>query len=96
MDSIQLSGDLTIYQVAELKTRLQHLLISASSKKTVEIDLNDIVECDGAGLQLLLAFSHAMAAEDRRLSLKNTPPVLMDLLKQFSLNDHFDVSPKVQ
>lgn len=45
---LKLAGDLTIYTIAEAKAEVQLVTDSA-------LDLSDISEFDGAGLQLLMA-----------------------------------------
>lgn len=48
---VRLSGDLTIYTVAEIKAALAQAMDSAD---TLEVDLADITDMDTAGLQLML------------------------------------------
>lgn len=49
--SVSLSGELTIYTVAEVKAGLAEAMNSASE---IEVDLAGISEMDSAGLQLML------------------------------------------
>jgi len=46
-----LSGELTIYSVADIKARLAEVMSSASQ---IEVDLSGVTEVDTAGLQLML------------------------------------------
>ncbi|MGN2433547.1 STAS domain-containing protein [Pseudomonas syringae] len=47
---VQIDGELTIYTVTELAARL---LPQISSAARLEVDLSNVTEMDGAGLQLL-------------------------------------------
>lgn len=48
---VTLSGELTIYNVAQIKTALTELMHEA---KEIEVDLSGIGDIDSAGLQLML------------------------------------------
>jgi anti-anti-sigma factor len=86
---ITIAGELTIYQVAETRTLLQRALTEHDGGDQLMLDLSGVTECDGAGLQLLLAFSHAVSARGTDLVLCYVAPLLADLLGEFGLGSQF-------
>lgn len=86
---ITIVGELTIYQVAETRSLLQRALADHDGSDQLMLDLAGVTECDGAGLQLLLAFSHAVSARGTELVLCYVAPFLADLLREFGLCSRF-------
>lgn len=81
----KLAGELGIYTVAELRTRLQEML---GVVDTIEVDLSGVTEIDTAGLQLMLLakrqdgktvrFSNHSAAVIKLVDLANLGKMLGD------------------
>ena len=58
--NIVLDDELSIYQVSQVAPLFKNALASASADGIpVRVDMSAVMECDGAGLQLLLALSRA-------------------------------------
>ena len=86
---ITIAGELTIYQVAETRSLLQRALTEHDGSDQLMLDLAGVTECDGAGLQLLLAFSQAVSALGTDLVLCYVAPFLADLLGEYGLGNRF-------
>ncbi|WPX31707.1 STAS domain-containing protein [Actimicrobium sp. CCC2.4] len=86
---ITISGELTIYQVAETRALLQRALTGHDGSDQLMLDLAGVTECDGAGVQLLLAFSQAVSAGGTDLVLCYVAPFLAELLREFGLGSRF-------
>lgn len=86
---ITIAGELTIYQVAEIRSLLQEALVGHDGSSQLLLDLADVTECDGAGLQLLIAFSQAVSALGAELVLCDAAPFLVDLLDAYGLGSRF-------
>lgn len=92
MNPIQLIGELTIYQVAELKPLLKKALLDYDLNRTpIELDLQGLTECDGAGLQLLLAVANSAALLGTTVSLFFVPKFIADLFEEFNVTCRFTV-----
>lgn len=51
---IRMAGELTIYNAGELRQRCMEILLRASTGMDARIDMRDVTEIDGAGIQLLV------------------------------------------
>ncbi|WP_308390115.1 STAS domain-containing protein [Acidithiobacillus sp. AMEEHan] len=83
---LELQGNLDIYAVAELRGRLLSCLASAH---TLEIDLRQVEEIDGAGLQLLLALKRSASEQGCQLSLSNHSPAVVEAMELCRLSTFF-------
>ncbi|MBU2753228.1 STAS domain-containing protein [Acidithiobacillus sp. CV18-2] len=81
-----LQGNLDIYAVAQLRERLLSALASAH---TLDIDLHQVEEIDGAGLQLLLALKRGASEQGCQLSLSNHPPAVVEAMELCRLSSFF-------
>lgn len=73
-EPLRLAHSLTVYTVAELRTRLLTYLAEAEHPV---LDLGPVGECDCAGVQLLWSARRAAEGTGRRLQLHDCPePVL--------------------
>ncbi len=88
---LQLEGDLTIYQAAELKTRLLAALDQAPT--TLELDLAGVTEIDSAGVQLLLLVRRMAAASQRELRLTGHSAPVREVFQLLDLAFHFGAPP---
>ena len=92
MGVLMLEGDLTIYQVAQLKPQLQAALDEAQrARQAVEIDLTACGECDGAGLQLILALARSAGESGLPLRLLHVPQAQRALLDMYGLAGRFEL-----
>lgn len=90
MSQIRLAGELSIYQVADLKPLLNKALLEYQHNQIlIELNLQDITECDGAGLQLLLALANAAARLETTVILYSVPQVVRELLEQLQISSRF-------
>jgi ABC-type transporter Mla MlaB component len=91
---IAIAGELTIYQVAEVKPVLQAALDRAKLDKTPpRIDLTGMTECDGAGLQMLLSLARAAKIAETHLELLNVPNEINAMLVANNVAGFFTLSP---
>jgi anti-anti-sigma factor len=51
---IRLSGELTIYNALDLRQRCMEIILHASSGMDARIDMSEVTEIDGSGIQLLV------------------------------------------
>jgi len=84
-DAPAIDRDLTIYNVADLKPRLQAWLDAGGA--TLSLALAE--ECDSAGLQLLVAARRAALARGRRLGLCEVRPNALEALRRTGLDTLF-------
>ncbi|MBU4261833.1 MAG: STAS domain-containing protein [Proteobacteria bacterium] len=75
----KIEGDLTIYQVAELRERL---LPFASGVNTVTVDLLGVAECDAAGLQLLVSLKKTAEEAGKQFLLMHLPDSVTELMRE--------------
>jgi anti-anti-sigma factor len=72
-----LSGELTIYTVAEMQPRFMEWAKQGSNThasdapNVLRIDASEVSEVDAAGIQLLIGMSRYLAARDEQLLLVN-------------------------
>ena len=88
--SIAIDGELTVFTAHEIKTRL---LQAMASKSTLRVNLGEVTEFDGAGLQLLLAAKHEATQRTSQLVLTSLPTQIQSVLQLTGLLGHFDISP---
>lgn len=87
--SIHVAGDLTIYQAAEARAALLALVGGA---RAVELDLADVGDIDGAGLQLLLATARTLSAGGGRLSLACASAAVAEAIGLLGLDRHLPIA----
>jgi len=90
---LRIEGDMTIYQVAELKDTF---LTALERSPAVEVDLSAVSEMDGAGLQLLMMareYSKAAMHEFRLVAPSRAVGEVLELLR---LENYFGVVPPAQ
>lgn len=66
-----LPAELTIYAVGELQPTLARWVGAARGSADFRLDGAAVDQVDAAGVQLLVAFSHALCRKHRRLQLVN-------------------------
>lgn len=90
MTIVGITGDLTIYQAAELKAQLQAAL---GIDGTWGLDLSKVSKIDTAGLQVLLALRRAVAARRQELPLVATSAAVQGLLATYRMTDALGAPP---
>ncbi|MCW5667595.1 MAG: STAS domain-containing protein [Piscinibacter sp.] len=87
-----LGAELTIYTVAETRERLLAALqADAAGDADLVIDASAVSDVDGAGVQLLLSLSQALAGRQRRLALAEPAAPLRAACSRLGL-DHLLVT----
>lgn len=90
MSHIPISGELTIYQVGELKPQLQQALDQSTHDLTgIQLDLGGVTEIDGAGLQLLLSIAKTVTGTEVELTLHNVPESVLQVMQTFNIANRF-------
>lgn len=93
--SVALAGELTIDRVAQIKTILQQGLAAAKAAHTpMRLDLSAVIECDGAGLQLLLALAKAARVANANIELQGTPPKIAAIFDSYGVAGHFTAAAR--
>lgn len=84
--SYAIQGELTVFTAHELKTAL---LSAMPSTGTLQLDLAEVSEFDGAGLQLLLAAGNEAKVRGGQLALAHATEKVDAVLRLTGLQDHF-------
>ncbi len=79
---IAVSGEMTIYSAAELKSKL---LAAVAGSQSVECDLTEVSEFDSAGVQLLALLQRQVGAKGR-LSITGASETVRELLDLYRLS----------
>lgn len=87
--SIAIEGELTVFNAHEIKTRL---LDAMSQQGALTLDLSEVSECDGAGLQLLLAARHEAEQRGGALRVSSPSKQVAAVLQLAGLPHHFETS----
>ncbi len=88
-NTFAIEGELTVFTAHEIKTGV---LAAMSAEGALHIDLSEVSECDGAGLQLLLAARHEAAQRGGAMRLTSPPNQVKAVLELAGLTDHFESS----
>ncbi len=81
-----LPAALTIYEAqATQSVLLAALSASQPENGALEIDLSQVSDFDGAGLQLMLAVERAARQRGQQVSLLQAPPCVVRILEEFDL-----------
>jgi anti-anti-sigma factor len=83
---IVIEGELTIYTVTELKDKF---LAGLLTNDELELDLSEVSEIDGAGLQLLVMSKQSAIALKKTLLIISHSPVVAELLDLSGLSGFF-------
>lgn len=83
---LALEGEMTIYRAAEIK---QQLLPAFDNAGKIEIDLSNVTEIDGSGLQLMLGAKLESILRDIPLSFTGHSAVVQEVLDLSDLSGFF-------
>jgi anti-sigma B factor antagonist len=86
---VHVEGELTIYRVAELRVALIQALEDGTD---VEMDLSQVTEMDGPGLQLVVATRRLASAEQRGFSVVAMSAAAARVFRLAGLDDAFGVA----
>ena len=87
---LSLDGELTVYAVHELQPRLLQAL---DAHTPLRLDLSEVAEIDGAGVQLLLATAREAQQRGGQLAICAAAPCVADTLQLLGLGDLLPMSP---
>lgn len=82
---IQIEGDMTIYEVAELK---EEVLAQVFRESTIELDLSSVTRVDSSGIQLLLLFQQELNRMDIEWKFSNLCSDVLKAIDIYNLGDH--------
>lgn len=83
---LTLSGELTIYTAAETKRKL----FSYWDKELeVELDLSEVTEIDGAGMQILMQLKHEAVECRKPICYTNHSQPVLDVMELLKLTSKF-------
>jgi anti-anti-sigma factor len=83
---LRIEGELTIYQVADLKPSL---LAELDQYSALEIDLSAVTEIDTAGFQLLMAAKKSAESRGKKLILSRHSVPVLDVFELLDLGAYF-------
>jgi anti-anti-sigma factor len=86
---LRLSGELTIYDAAALKTAL---LALPAAEGDWSLDLAGVTDVDSAGIQLLLALRRTLAARGAALRVSARSAAMNAALSLYGMADAFDAA----
>ncbi len=86
---LELDGDITIYTIDDLKTKLSNEL---NSYKMFEMNLAKIEEIDSSGIQLLLAFSRELAHKNKAFKITKASTEAAKLIDSYNLSERLNYS----
>lgn len=88
--SIPIEGELTVFQVHELRTQW---LAALDSERDLTVDLAEMTEIDGAGVQLLLALRNEARMRGARVRVLNPSAQAAAMLELLRLDAELNASP---
>jgi anti-anti-sigma regulatory factor len=90
---VLLDGDLTIYQVGQVKHVLHEALQDAKSQALpLRLNMSAVTECDGAGLQLLLVLGCAARTSDTRIEMAGLHTDIADMFSRYGVHAYFTMA----
>jgi len=87
---MSLRGDLTLTTVADLWIRSQPLF--AQAKSPIQLDLQNVVQSDSAGVALLIAWIRHLRQERKELLLLNLPAQMQAIIQVSGLSRLLPIS----
>jgi anti-anti-sigma regulatory factor len=84
MNSINLSGDCTIYEISEIH---QKVLQAWKKNKGLMLDLSEVTDADTSLIQLLLSCKQSARQQQQAFELRNVPQELTGKLEALYLDE---------
>lgn len=82
-ERVKISGEMTIYHSAQLKTELGAILVRNGN---MELDLSDVSELDSAGFQVLALFRRETIEQGKQFRLMKCSAPVSAVLKMFQVD----------
>lgn len=86
--TLKIDGDLTVYAVHDLKTQF---MSSLSSNQHLQLDLSEVSEVDGAGLQLIASARLHAKSHGQQITIVRPSPVVHEALMLTGLIHDIDI-----
>ncbi|MDH5392426.1 MAG: STAS domain-containing protein [Gammaproteobacteria bacterium] len=83
---IDISGDMTIYEAAEIKQLFQNAI---EKQANISISLANVSEIDSSGIQLMVSLKKAATDTDKTVSYHSHSPAVVALLDLFDMTSYF-------
>lgn len=90
MKPVVINSSFTIENVGDIQEQMRAILARHSGEQKIDVDLSEVTEFDGAGMQLLLAFHQATQKMGMQIRLNNMPEVVSAALTRYNVISHFN------
>ncbi len=95
MKSVVVTGSFTIENVSDIQEQMRSALARYNGKHRIEVDLSEVTEFDGAGMQLLLAFRKAADKAGAEIDMGDLPDIIATTLRRFDVISRFTTQEAV-
>lgn len=86
METLTVTGELTIYTAASEKQNLHAFLETGDD---LELNLSQVSEMDSAGLQVLIALKQEAARRDKKLRYSMHSKAVLEVLEMTNMTSNF-------
>jgi len=93
MKPIVICSSFTIENVGGIQEQMRGTLARHNGERQIDVDLSEVSEFDGAGMQLLLAFAQASQKMGIHVQLTNIPESVGSALARYNVMSHFNQEP---
>jgi anti-anti-sigma factor len=73
--SCEITGTLNVSEVADIR---DEIIVCLSARNKIVLDLNGVVDCDSAGVQLLCSAQKTAASQGKELTVVRAPAVVRE------------------
>jgi len=80
---LKISGDISVYEVRELR---DELIAHLKAHSELTLDLSEVTDCDTAGVQLLYSARITAESEDKPFLIRGASPQLVNAVTFVGLN----------
>lgn len=80
--NMEIGSSLTVYNIAELHDKFKEII---NNSDRVEIDLENITDCDTSGIQLLYSLKKSCLNKDKEISIINPSAAVNEALNRISM-----------
>ena len=92
---VVISNSFTIENVGDIQEQMRATLSRHNGEQRIEVDLSEVTEFDGAGMQLLLAFQQITRKMEIQIQLNNMPELVAAALKRYNVIGDFNPQEQV-
>ena len=89
MKPVVINSSFTIENVGDIQEQMRATLARHNGEQKIDVDLSEVTEFDGAGMQLLLAFQQATQKMGVQIQLNNMPELVSAVLTRYNVISHF-------